>query len=383
MKVRGKIAALLAVILVFCGLQQAEATEMEESYRNVKVLETEGTADLLREELEMPVYEQLVIQGGDIITTGEDGQVSLILDDDKYAIIEESSEVEFQLEGKKNKGTIHIYLNEGAIYNDIENPLEEEDAYEIETPDGVMAVRGTKFRISITTNEDGTYRETSITVFEGKVYVSVKNSANEETVVEAGEEAIIEKHFDKSGNEIIDEDEDGEQEPYLRKYGSDTSTKTSINYSNLPQYILDMIETGEIIIEDENALSENAASSVATTAAEASGDGSASESEAETEEVTETETGKAAGTNDAVETGTETETELESGNEAMSETGADIEAESESETESESESETGYMAETEPAAETELEADTETEVETETGTEAGTEAETELETESE
>jgi len=130
LKGKRKIAVFLTAVLLSGGMGQARATELEETYRNVKVLEVEGdgTASLEREELEMPAYAQMVIQGGDVMTTDEETMVDFQLDDDKYAVMEELSEVEFELEGKKNKGAIHIYLNEGSFYTDIENALNVTDA---------------------------------------------------------------------------------------------------------------------------------------------------------------------------------------------------------------------------------------------------------------
>ncbi len=230
MKKKRKIAAALALLLICGGQLRGERAFAEETYRNVKVLETEGEAYVERNEIRMPVYEQQVIQGGDYMTTGTDGRVDLRLDDDKYMVVEEDSQVEFELEGDQEKGAIRIYLTEGAVYNEIENPLAQDDSYEIHTPDGVMAVRGTKFRVSVRKNSDGTFRETFITVFDGTVYVRVDNGEKEEAFVQAGEEAIIDKNlYEEEGNEK-------ETEPRFRKRGGD------IEIGNLPEYLIALAE---------------------------------------------------------------------------------------------------------------------------------------------
>lgn len=230
MKKKRKIAAALALLLICGGQLRGERAFAEETYRNVKVLETEGEAYVERNEIQMPVYEQQMIQGGDYMTTGTDGRVDLRLDDDKYMVVEEDSQVEFELEGDQEKGAIRIYLTESAVYNEIENPLAQDDSYEIHTPDGVMAVRGTKFRVSVRKNSDGTFRETFITVFDGTVYVRVNNGEKEEAFVQAGEEAIIDKNlYEEEGNEK-------ETEPRFRKRGGD------IEIGNLPEYLIALAE---------------------------------------------------------------------------------------------------------------------------------------------
>ncbi|MCD8326508.1 MAG: FecR domain-containing protein [Lachnospiraceae bacterium] len=304
----------------------------EESYRNVSVLETEGTAALERNEVEMPIYAQLVIQSEDKITTGDDGLVSLMLDDDKYAIVEESSEVIFELAGKKNNGSIRISLNAGSIYNDIENPLGEDDSYEIVTPDGVMAVRGTKFRVSIVRAEDGSYRATIITVFDGKVYVQVDNSSGEDTMVEAGEEAVIMKYF---GNE-----EQDEEEAYLVK-----DSDNSIDYSRLPQWLLDRLgisgtESGSDVSDESSEGSGTEEDSDETS--DSTGNDTQSETDASNDGESDQEKTKDA--ESGTKTGSETGSTAKSDTEAEAETGT--ESESESGTEAESETETGDGTET-------------------------------------
>ncbi len=134
---------LLALLLMICGTAVAEG----ETFRNGKVLEIEGDVTVTRSTYGMPVYAQLMIQSGDMMETAEDGWAVVCLDGDKYLIMEPDTKVNFELEGSPSKGMIRIALEKGAIYNDITNLLSDGDSYEITTADGVMAVRGTQFRI--------------------------------------------------------------------------------------------------------------------------------------------------------------------------------------------------------------------------------------------
>lgn len=78
------------------------------------------------------------------------------------------------------------------MFNSIENPLAEGDSYEIVTPDGAMAVRGTQFRVAVGVSPDGNARETRVSVLEGTVHVQLNNHAQDQTSLTAGQEAIIE-----------------------------------------------------------------------------------------------------------------------------------------------------------------------------------------------
>ena len=233
MRINKRIIVILIVagcLLLFLGYLCRQSLWSENTYRNVKVLETEGEAYVTRKDTQISVYEQMIIQGGDSMVTGEDGRVDLQLDDDKYLVVEEDSQVEFELEGNKEKGAICIHLNQGAVYNQIDNPLAQDDSYEIHTPDGVMAVRGTKFRVSVRTSSNGKKRETRISVFDGTVHVQLDGNSDEVFLTEDNEAVI--------NNNIDEKDENNEQsKPWF------TKREGQIETDNLPDYLATQSQT--------------------------------------------------------------------------------------------------------------------------------------------
>ena len=233
MRINKRIIVILIVagcLLLFLGYLCRQSLWSENTYRNVKVLETEGEAYVTRKDTQISVYEQMIIQGGDSMVTGKDGRVDLQLDDDKYLVVEEDSQVEFELEGNKEKGAICIHLNQGAVYNEIDNPLARDDSYEIHTPDGVMAVRGTKFRVSVRTSSNGKKRETRISVFDGTVHVQLDGNSDEVFLTEDNEAVI--------NNNIDEKDENNEQsKPWF------TKREGQIETDNLPNYLTTQSQT--------------------------------------------------------------------------------------------------------------------------------------------
>lgn len=233
MRINKRIIVILIVagcLLLFLGYLCRQVFWSENTYRNVKVLETEGEAYVTRKDTQISVYEQMIIQGGDSMVTGKDGRVDLQLDDDKYLVVEEDSQVEFELEGNKEKGAICIHLNQGAVYNEIDNPLAQDDSYEIHTPDGVMAVRGTKFRVSVRTSSNGKKRETRISVFDGTVHVQLDGNSDEVFLTEDNEAVI--------NNNIDEKDENNEQsKPWF------TKREGQIETDNLPNYLTTQSQT--------------------------------------------------------------------------------------------------------------------------------------------
>lgn len=186
---------LLAIMLAFCGAAAAES----ETFRNGKVLETTGSAIVVRSSYEMPVYEQMMIQSGDQVETAADGWVVLCVDDDKYLILEPETKVLFELEGDARRCMIRLQLLQGAVYTEIENPLSDGDGYEITTADGVMAVRGTNFRASHETDEENRQRHTEIQLFFGELEVSTDHEPPQTEVLTGGEEIGITTPLDENG----------------------------------------------------------------------------------------------------------------------------------------------------------------------------------------
>lgn len=181
------VAAAVALILVLGG--------KEETYRSILVYQVSGEATITREGVgEMEAYENLMLQSGDTVTVAADSSLRLKLDDDKYIMVEPESELGITADGNSEDSRTSIDLRRGAITNEIQNKLSEGSSYEVTTPNSIMAVRGTVFRVSVEYDENGdTY--TRVSTFEGRVVSRLikpdGSVVDEEVVIEDGNEVII------------------------------------------------------------------------------------------------------------------------------------------------------------------------------------------------
>ena len=131
----------------------------------------------------------------------------LKLDEDKYALVEEDTVLEIYATGNESSSKTDIRLEKGAITVEVENKLNDESSFEVTTPNSVMAIRGTVFRITTGLDEAGN-PITKITVFEGTVTVRKMNedgTLSEETAIESGKEALIYKENEEEVLVILDE----------------------------------------------------------------------------------------------------------------------------------------------------------------------------------
>lgn len=191
-----KIAiALAAASLAVTGIVLIIINVMKkDSYRSILIYELSGKADIVREEVgEIDAVEQLYLESGDRVRVAEDSSMRLKLDDDKYVTAEENTEFCIEAAGTKADSKTKIQLTKGAITNEIQNPLSADSAYEVTTPNAVMAVRGTIFRVEVYFDEDGKVY-TKLSTFEGKVssrLIYPDGTMDDEVSVEGGDEVVI------------------------------------------------------------------------------------------------------------------------------------------------------------------------------------------------
>ncbi len=194
----------------------------KDEYRILKVFEFEGVAKVVRDQIgEIEPYVNMVLESGDDITL-ESGKMCLQADEDKYIYLEEGTEIVLKASGNSASSKTTIELLDGAITNDIQNKLLNESTYEINTPNSTMSVRGTVFRVYVYYKDGVKY--TKVSVFDGKVTTRLKykdGTFSDKTVdVEKGKEVLIY--------------EDDKTTDYV-------SDPTDIDYSDLPDYVLELL----------------------------------------------------------------------------------------------------------------------------------------------
>ena len=183
------VAAVIMIFIVMTGCSK------EETYRQIKVYEIDGSATVTREGTgEVEPYVNMMLQNRDKAETAMESYVQLQLDDDKYILMEPSTKIELEATGDSVDSKTKINLIQGAIVNKIENALSEDSTYEVTTPNSTLAVRGTTFRVEVSYDESGE-SYTTITVCEGKVecrLIAPDGTISDEAVIlEVGEQIKV------------------------------------------------------------------------------------------------------------------------------------------------------------------------------------------------
>ena len=135
------LGILIAVLVVsFFG---------DKGYRTISIIEVSGNVGVVKDGIEYKAYVGMRLQEGYEIVTSGDSYVRLVLDDDKYVKLESGSKLKFETLGMMGSGKTKLSLERGALTTEVVNPLGEDDEYVVNTPNAVLAVRGTFFRVEV------------------------------------------------------------------------------------------------------------------------------------------------------------------------------------------------------------------------------------------
>lgn len=190
------IAVAVAVLL----------SRKEETFRSIMVYDVEGSAVIERESVgSLNAAENLYLESGDRVSVAQDSSMRMKLDDDKYVMAEADTIFSVEAEGTDENSRTRICLEQGAITNEIQHPLSDGSQYETSTPNSVMAVRGTIYRVELYKDENGE-QNTKLCCFQGKVGtkpILPDGTYGEEVLVAAGSELIVHSDGTMEGPEDI------------------------------------------------------------------------------------------------------------------------------------------------------------------------------------
>ena len=228
------IAAIIVTVILISKPEDYRTIEIEELVGQTIVTDVEGNL--------LNAYEGMHLESGNSVSVQDNANMTLLFDMDKYMFADAGTKFRVEATGNSEKGTTktRIHLEEGSVLCRIDNKLGEEEVYDVQTPNSVMSVRGTVFRMSIYKDENGE-NYTRIDVLEGAVKVDLHTEdgveTGEESKIEAGKSALV------HSNAAISEFVIGEDEIPYEEYSESMS-----------DFIISTIESGRELCVDEDTL---------------------------------------------------------------------------------------------------------------------------------
>lgn len=204
-KIIGIIAVVAVVLISLAVFLVIHFSGSKNSYRSIQIYELEGKASIDRKGVgSLDAVENIYLESNDRVQVSEGSHMRLKVDGDKYIMVEENSIFSIVAEGTEKDSKTSINLEKGAITSEIQNKLSKKSGYEVTTPNSVMAVRGTVFRVEVIIDENLEIH-TKLTVFEGEVSVQLLKAdgtkEGEEVIVKAGQELVV--HTDEEETSVL------------------------------------------------------------------------------------------------------------------------------------------------------------------------------------
>ena len=185
-------ASLLYLGLLSCAVAQEPASAMAVSSAawQAQIAKISGSVQFKEsgDDEWSAVQLQMPLEQGDMLKTGSDGSVRLILDGE--AVVELGSSTVLTVRSLGYSASA-IDLKQGSLLGKIKNLFSRQRAFEVRTPAAVCAVRGTEFAVEHEADSD----ETVAGVFDdGELAVGWTDSPSAELVsLKVGREAVIGK----------------------------------------------------------------------------------------------------------------------------------------------------------------------------------------------
>lgn len=241
-----------------------QITGSTEAFRTIQVDRFQGIVDVTRSDSsKLGAYVGLALYGGDGVLVNTESDMVIAADSDKHLYAEENTRFRLESSGSAKNSKTKILLEDGGVLCRLENKLGPDEAFEVETPSGTMAVRGTVFRVKIIHMADGT-EYTLIEVFDGVVEVTIK-ATGKNVSLESGEAALIKAPGEEEEAEFVLNDEidkefwrNGDTEDFVVRTNGVGSPILTIPFEKIPDATLEeliaYIEDGEELCVDKDIL---------------------------------------------------------------------------------------------------------------------------------
>ena len=185
-----KIAMMLAVITLFSlGFTVLSACAEEGTvYKSGTVLSVQGEARVHRGDGSLPAYKGLSLRHGDVLYTEADSTAVIVLDGDKYVLIEPDSSVTMQLYKNEAENVAIAVLNRGSAYVEADTPVSEGVTFGIVTAGGNILGGGAAYRAEIV---GGAEKSTLFQAILGNATVSLAGAEEDKRSLFPKHECVI------------------------------------------------------------------------------------------------------------------------------------------------------------------------------------------------
>ena len=173
------IAAVIIIAIIIVAIVLGN-----KGYRIISVENYEGDVAVLRGNSSINAIQGMNLVSKDFLNTATDSLATLLIDTDKHIVVSPETEIEIIAVGNENKGKVNVELKKGYASFAVDNKLNDDSTFEVETPNALLAIRGTQFDVIY----DDTSNTSIVSVSEGVVHLEAGDESLELT---EGNQVII------------------------------------------------------------------------------------------------------------------------------------------------------------------------------------------------
>lgn len=173
------IAAVIIIAIIIVAIVLGN-----KGYRIISVENYEGDVAVLRGNSSISAIQGMNLVSKDFLNTATDSLATLLIDTDKHIVVSPETEIEIIAVGNENKGKVNVELKKGYASFAVDNKLNDDSTFEVETPNALLAIRGTQFDVIY----DDTSNTSIVSVSEGVVHLEAGDESLELT---EGNQVII------------------------------------------------------------------------------------------------------------------------------------------------------------------------------------------------
>ncbi len=236
----GILAGAIVIALVIVLILRGRSDDL--SARQITVFDVVGEAVLNRGNKELSVNKDMKLKSGDEIKVGNaaDAFIRLCLDDDKFVYAQSGTDFSVEATGtaQNSKSVIHL-VSGGDILCEVQNKLEGDSSFSVQTPNTTMAIRGTIIGLNCTesTDENGNTIYTSEALcLDGDAIIAIKTPQGKTIFAKApageglsitGPENVMEVTEDFDPDQVVSLEDAVET---LKELGIDATTDVDIEH---------------------------------------------------------------------------------------------------------------------------------------------------------
>ncbi len=206
---KSKIITFLVGVILIAGIAGGVLFYQSKGYHSIAVNEIKGEVTAVGQKKDGKLFVGEHLYSGDHVSVAEASGLTLCADTNKYLYADENTSFRIEFASDLSRSTVKISMESGSTLSVLNEKLGENDVYEVSTPNSVMSVRGTSFRVTVYESKaKKTY--TLLEVEKGSVQVNLAQIdgkyAGEEELFEVGECAVIKKADEEEASFMTNED---------------------------------------------------------------------------------------------------------------------------------------------------------------------------------